>query len=398
MNISNLHCKLRKHSIGILTATALLIASLFTAHADNPSTGTTSQGQQLNIQIDESVRDTVSTPGQAFTVNGNTSIGTLTDQANVLYVVDVSGSTNRPIQQDCDDSGTVDDNDNSNGQGPTGDTLDCEISGVLALNNSLASTTGIAAGVIAFGSSAAVADVSPANGEQVFTSVASDQDTNGQLDIDEVARSLTQGRINQFSAQRVGTNTSFDRAIEAINKAFIAAGGGTNIAFFLSDGKNRISTSDTSPLAAAKAAGTIINTYSVGTTSSGCEDGADLRTIADETGGACLLVEDPTRLQAVLAGTAPAGIERVEVTAGVSGVISTTLLPTGNWSANIPVGVVQFPLTITATVYADDGTAVTADIIIDPPAPTSLELSEEPFQGAERQGILPHKIFVPILR
>ena len=374
------------------------------ALADNPGTGQTTEGQTLNILIDESVRDVITEPGQAFTLNGTTGIGALAGQANVLYAVDVSSSTSGPRGQDCDGNGVVDADDNFNGDSTDGDTLDCEISGVLALNESLAANTSVSAGLVLFGSRAAIADVDPSDGDQNFISPLNvDHNGNSVADMAEVTRSLSRGSASLFTIRGVGTSTSFDNAIQSINQAFASANPGTNIAFFLSDGESRVNTRDNGPLVEARAAGTIINTYSIGSGATGCAEGQSLRTIADETGGTCIEVADPTQLRVVLPGTPPADIERVDVVAGASGVLPASLDALGKWSVDVPEGVYLFPLMITATVYATDGTAVIADILIDPPGATSLETTDEPRSQVDSpspadQEALSEKIFIPLLR
>ena len=137
--------------LGVVTATGLLAGFVGPAGADvspssvNPA-GTTipSTGQSLDIGITGPIDGSTVAAGDPVNVTGQVGIGGLVTSANVLYVVDVSGSTGFTDGQDCDGSGTAGDaGDDFNGDGTVGDTLDCEISGVLALNSSLAALTGV---------------------------------------------------------------------------------------------------------------------------------------------------------------------------------------------------------------------------------------------------------------
>src|SRR5262245_7521002 len=102
-----------------------------------------------------------SVPAGTVEFRGRVSSGAAAPVATVLYVVDVSGSTASPTGNDCNGDGKPTEDD-FNADGQAGDTLDCEISAVVALNGSLRAVPGssqhIRVGLIPFGSSAAVAD------------------------------------------------------------------------------------------------------------------------------------------------------------------------------------------------------------------------------------------------
>lgn len=351
--------------------------------ADSIGEGTTTTGQTLRIQIDEPVLGQDFVPGTPITLTGRAVIGTLNAPATLAYVVDVSGSTGSPINQDCNGDGEVNSSDDSNTDNRIGDTLDCEISGVLALNRSLQAGTVISAGVVIFGSSASVADVSPAEGTQNTTLVAADVNSNSTLDLEEVVRSLDQGRIALFSPQTVGSSTDFNDALTSVNQLFGSTVTQQRIAFFLSDGDANVRTNDDSPLATVTSNGITVNTYSVGGNATGCGENRSLRIIADRTGGMCTEVPDPSQLSAVLPGTRPAGIDRVELTVNNGNAISASLDALGNWSAVI-TACESGTDRIEAIVVATDGTEVTADISLC--APTAIDPAEEPQR---------HEIFLP---
>ena len=86
--------------------------------------------------------------------------------------------------------------------------------------------------------------------------------------------------------------------------------------------------------------------------------------MADTTGGTCREVADPSTLSATLGGVTPAGITRVEVSVNGGTPVVATLDALGNYTANVP-GVTSAASTIVATVIANDGTRVSADIVVN---------------------------------
>lgn len=362
--------------VSVLVTTLILIPAI--AFAVNPnSTTIPSTGQSLDIEI-TSPSDGATVPaGDSVTVEGLVGIGGLSANANVLYVTDVSGSTEFNSGLDCDGSGDST-GDDFNNDGLAGSTLDCEISGVLALNDSLSALTGVDGGVVPFGSSAAIADVDPATGQQNFTTPLDvDNNANGIPDLEEVLRSLDVGVVDLFSVFSVGGGTSFNAALSSMSTAFAGQPAGeNNVAFFLSDGVGSLSTGAGTALQEAVDAGTIVNTYAVGSSvTTQCNLGQQLRTIADATGGTCTVVANPADLAAALGGTAPAGIDRVEVSIDGGTPITASLNALGNFSVTIPGSAITGPShMIAATVFAtdSDGTSVTADITIHVPQPEAV--------------------------
>ncbi len=339
--------------------------------AGNPAGGTTNNGQTLSIIIDTPPdgEKVLVPPGHLNSITGRAVIGNLSTTTNILYVVDLSGSTSSPSGQDCDGNGVAGDvGDNLNGDTTVGDTLDCEISGLIALNNSLANIA-LDVGFTPFGSGAAIADVDPTAGQQNFTSpVKADKNSNGWPDIEEVARSFDQGRVNVFTPKYVGGGTDFDDALISMNSAFSSQPPGErNVAFFLTDGAGAVTSGSGSPLDEAANAGTLINTFAIGSRTSGaCTTGQHLAIIADTTAGSCTEVSDPSQLQAALGGITPADIDRVELLLNNGRPMSTTLDALGNWSViTSPLtGIKVGPNVISATVYATDATSVTAATVL----------------------------------
>lgn len=341
-------------------AVGLVLASVLpgVVIAANPATSTTSNGQDLNIEILAPLEGATVQEG-ALTVTGRAAIGTFQADVAVSYVIDISGSTSSPSGQDCNGDGASNAGDNFDASGAFGTTLDCEISGVLALNQSLATASGIEASLIAFDSVGIITDLDPvAAGVQAFTTPTTDADNNGTADIEQAARQY---------APRGGTN--FNVALAAMNQAFATRPAGeTHVAFFLSDGAGSLSTAADSPLAMAAAAGTVVNTYSVGSGATGCGTNAGLRRIADATGGTCTEVVDPSSLMGVLTGVQPAGISGVEVFVDNANPVLATLQLNGDFTAQTSVAGTG-PHTVQATVTASDLTTATAEIGIVVGAP-----------------------------
>jgi len=355
----------------------LAVVAAPAALAVNPATGTLANGDPIEIVIDRPADGSVVPLRQDLLVRGRTNIPEVPQSsfANVLYVVDVSGSTGSPLGQDCDGSGVGGDaGDDFNGDGSIGDTLDCEISGVVALNDSLSDRPEFDGGMIVFGSAATIADVSPLAGDQAFTTPL-DVDLDGNLtaDLEDVARSLDQGRVSLFRLDtRPGTGTNFDAALTATRDAFATQPAAeVDVVYFLSDGVGTLTSSGLAILDAFAAAGSRVFTYSVGTGGAGCAAGSALLTIAQRSGGTCTPVTDPSDLAASLVGTAPPGIAEVEVQADGGTPIPASLDALGNWEALIPAAqVFGQQVLIEATVIADDGagTRVTADVTVFPEA------------------------------
>ena len=342
---------------------ALLTSSAPPGQAANPGTATTSTGQTLNVLIDAPVNG-AGVQIAPLPVAGVAGLGTLGTGAGATaaYAVDNSGSTSSPSGLDCNGDGTANAGDNFNGDSRNGDVLDCEIAGVVALHGSIAST-GAAVGLVAFGSSAAKADVSPAPGEQLAVRASDDANQNGVRDVEEAARTITNSGIGQFTAKSSGGGTDFNAALTEVESLF--SGGG--VAFFLSDGQSSVATGPGSPLENAKAKGIKVNTYSIGSGAAGCATGSTLRTIADTTGGTCTEAADPSKLAGTLAGAprpALAGIDRVELT--LRGQTIPASFASGAFTGTFPATALQGgPNVVQATAIATDGTRATADVTVN---------------------------------
>jgi hypothetical protein len=351
---------------------ALLLASVPAAAGPGPNVTTIPiTGQDFSVVLTAPAEGFTAIEGETITVEGQATIGDVAGVAtNIMYVVDVSGSTQSPFGQDCNGDGVVSPLDNFNGDARVGDVLDCEIAGVLALNESLSAAVMVDGGLVALGQYGLAADVDPAPGHQYFTApLTADHDGNLVPDLEQVARSLRQGVVGSFRPLNPGTWTNYDAALSAMQGAFSTQPAGeNNVTFFLSDGQptttggvQAFTTGAGSPLQLAADAGTVIHTFSVGTSGTGCGVGAALRIVADTTGGTCTAVSNPADLSSALPGLTPALLDRVEVDGAVVAVDAL-----GNFTADVTCDVVG-PKLVTATAFASDpdGTVISADVLGD---------------------------------
>lgn len=297
--------------------------------------------------------------GTRFSVEGSFSASP-TDGVNAVYVTDVSGSTASPTGQDCNGDGRADALDNFNNAGATGDTLDCEISGVIALNASIRNASRVQVALIPFGSSASAANLGGAGVEKVFIPPAEDvdNDRSGTADVVQAAGSMTQGQIALFSPRSVSTGTNFDAAITEPLRVKGLAPFSRTVAFFLSDGESSVSSSTLSSLTAS---GIEVSTYAIGA-GTGCQTNGPLDQIAKATSRTCTTVTNPASLQGVLGGGQPSDLDRIEVsTGGTTQRASVDAL--GNWTAEF-TNIAPGSKSITATAFLRDGTQKSAVVVV----------------------------------
>lgn len=368
---------------GLATLTLILIGAMAgTAFAANPASGTTTTNQELEVEItldpDPGAAHWLGEPLEAD------AIATLGegDFANVVYVLDLSGSMENsgfnPFQ-DINPPPGIGPEDDCNGDGVLGSALDSACFGLIALNQSLGSGPNIDIGMVGFGAGAKTADMSPAAGAQTFASPPDvDSDSAGGPDVEQVIRSADTdflagsagiGLFTPDITAGFATGTDYDAALTAMNTAFGSQPATEiNRAIFISDGvASQFTTGAGSPLDGV-ATGTIVDTYAIGTIAPGsCAPGEPLRVIADTTGGTCTEVADPSTLTTVLpaALTNIASLElRVNgaLVASTSGAepISMQLL-----DVDITTDLVPGANLIEATATAADGTVVTADVTVE---------------------------------
>lgn len=165
------------------------------------------------------------------------------DQPDVVFVIDISGSTTSPF------IGTQAVGD-LNGDGLSNTVLDAEIAGFIALNQSMI-TAGFGVvgtvSIIAFETSALSLDLDPVTaGIQIATNPLADRDGNGVRDVDQALRQLT----------ALGT-TSYEAALAQALSVFTTLGtpAAQSNLIFLSDGAPNISGAHADEVAALRAAG-----------------------------------------------------------------------------------------------------------------------------------------------
>lgn len=326
------------------------------AYAVNPNSGQTSTGQTLNIEITSPTSSDDVDINEALAVEGLVNIGAVpsTGLSNVTFVIDVSGSTDDSTDNDCNNDGQVDDGDNfTPADSAVGTILDCEIGAVMALNDSLGSDPSVSTSVILFGANAATAQdfVSPPD---------ADTDGNGIADIDDTLVQVDQGG----GIVDVSFTTDFNNALEELIRLMeTRPADQQRVAYFLTDGADFSSVTTTAT--AASDAGIRVETFSVGNGAEPCA-GSTLADIANITGGTCTDVQDIDTLTAVIGNTGgvpPTGIANVtlSINGGVASDVAVDNL--GNWQGTIEASeLASGANTLEATAFADDGTAVIADL------------------------------------
>jgi len=290
----------------------------------------------------------------------------------VLYAVDATDSTALPAGSDCDGDGAVTPADDLNGDGSTGDTLDCEISAVRALDGQLAATAGggLQVGLLAFANLAVAADLSPEG-----TTFVPPGFTGGDAAprVVTAAASVTRNQIGRFNVKDLGGSgegTAFDNAVQASLATLGQAPPGPKWVMLLSDGAAPLADSTVASLqAAARDSGVRLRSFAIGGAAS-CSPGGGLAKMAAATGETCVDVANPASLAASLQGSQPESITGVTVTVGgVS--FAADVNPVGGWRAALRLGKGSYTATVTATLSS--GARVSAQrafSVADAPAGT----------------------------
>jgi len=359
--------------IEIIICSVSIAAFACAGLAQNPATGGTTTGQGLQVEITPPAVVPADICDEVLVDATATLTAASPTPVNFLYVSDLSGSMEMspfvPGIGDC------------NGDGVPNTKLDALCFGLHALNQSLLNPAHIEVGLVGFAEFAALADMQPLAGQQNFTGppqVDASGSVAGVPDIEEVITSMDTspfptppgGTIRQFTLRPgLGYSTNYTLGLRRMNDAFdLQPAGEINVAFFLSDGQPTVGGSFAGELARASAAGTTINTFAIGTGAGGCNPGEPLGQIAAVTGGSCTVVVDPALLAAVLPVAATTRIDSLTVTVGGVPVATTTgsepiamSLAGIDIAPNLMVG----SNVVEATAHAEDGTSVTAQILLD---------------------------------
>jgi hypothetical protein len=263
------------------------------------------------------------TPPDGATVNGpdvpatgTAAVGEGVPVPNtaLVYVLDVSGSTDQAAGCGGD----------QNGDGSADFILDCEIAAAKATNQAaIAAGTILDVGGVAFGSSAVTGDVGPAVGDQSLTGPGTDANTAGGPDVEEVLSSAFSdvlggnGGFAQFTLKNAGQLTNFEAAVISATALASSSSAGTKLVVFLSDGFASAGGPVADDVMAAAAAGVRFETFAVGSGAScsntGTSGQGSLDDIATGTGGTCTPVTDLSQLPDVVPGVIASQLTEVAI-------------------------------------------------------------------------------------
>ena len=262
-------------------------------------------------------------------------------------------STRTPTGLDCDGDGTagqgaarVQGQDNANGDHYVGNTLDCEISGVTALNSTLANSSGDSkVSLEKFNSTAEAVDLDGS-------------DTNGSTQLFAApgegagAKPLVVAAADKLKTINT-RGTTFDSPVTTALQTLKSAPAGPKYVMFLTDGKGKAAPAT---LNALKASGVKLRSFAIGN-DGGCRTAGDLAKLAEVTGDSCFSVSDPASLSATLADNAPPAISSVQVSVGAKTFAANVDL-TGGWSTTVRLANGTYTARATATL--SDGTTYSA--------------------------------------
>lgn len=269
-------------------------------------------------------------------LTGNVGAGA-NGMTSVLYVIDASDSTRTPEGADCSGNGAVGAEDDFNRDGRVGDILDCEISGVLALNGSLPAA-GVQVGLVGLAATAAAADLDPVGTASFVPPAFTGGDPVPR--IETVARSVVSRRIGLYDPRDLGIGTNFNAAVQVALSVLATAPAGPRWIMFLSDGEADI---DDAVLGELHESGVRLRSFGIGPHAP-CERSASLYKLATSTGETCQVVANPAALAAALTGSQPEAVNGVTVTIdGVS--VAANIDALGGWSASFTLGAGSYTAT-----------------------------------------------------
>jgi hypothetical protein len=272
----------------------------------------------------------------------------------VLYALDRSQSTDQPVGNDCDGNGVADPGDNLNGDTAVGETLDCEIAGVIALDNSLAGSPGsLQVSLERFSTTAEAINLGTSATPVLFTHP-------GDPAIATNSKALRRGNTTDNP-----TGTNFDPAVTTAINTLAGAPAGPRYILLLSDGKGPVSQST---IDAAHAAGVHVRTFAIGgEAGTSCNTGKSLARLAAATGETCSVVTSPAALGTTLTGSQPAGISSVQL--AIAGkIFPATLDLSGGWKVPLSLGAGSYTATATATLSNGASVATTRALTVAPSA------------------------------
>ena len=180
---------------------------------------------------------TIPLTGQASTTAGT---------ANLIFIVDVSTSTQAIDGLDANFDGVVDANDDINNDGRVGDILDAELSSVIqTINLASQQASDLQVSILLFAGDAALLDLGPALQNQAFVDPAADDNLNGIADFEEALTGVFSESLifasnigaRQFRSLIIGDGTNFQTPLVELESLLQRAQDvdQTNV-YFLTDG------------------------------------------------------------------------------------------------------------------------------------------------------------------
>jgi hypothetical protein len=324
------------------TAAALVLAvATTTLGAAAISTGPAAAAAAAAVTIDAPVAP------RAGTVDLTGRVGVAPGEVTtVLYVYDATSSTAAPTGLDCSGDGALGPEDDLNQDQSVGDVLDCEIAGVGALNRSLATSSGVQVGMVAFANQAAVADLDPVGSATFVPPGFTGGDARPR--IETAARSVVRDRIGLYDPRDLGgsgAGTAFNSAISVALSTLGTAPAGPKWIMFLSDGQAAI---DDALLEQLAQSGVHLRSFDIGADAT-CTSTGSLYKMAAATGERCQTATQPASLAAGLTGSLPDALNGVSVTiGGVS--VAAIVDAVGGWRASFGLGAGTYTATVRAVL------------------------------------------------
>lgn len=341
-------------------AAALTLSSGAALATDGNLPGGTSISVDITAPPDNALK--ASPPGRVD-LQGTAAVGTGVPVPSTLivYVLDVSGSTDPS-------SAGVGCGGDQNGDGSSDTILDCEIAAAKALN-AVAVTTGTVGrvGVAVFATSGAATDVGPAGGDQLFTGPATDANSAGGRDVEEVMSSAfsqdgVNGGVTLFTAKSVGFLTNFAAGLTAATDIINASDTNpatpaitTRMIIFMSDG---LATTGSGLGGVTVPAGVVIKAFAIGSGSSCSDPGnslGDLNGVAAKgaAGSDCTPVPTIADLPNVVPGIVASKLSSLDLSVDGGAPIDLR----GEAVPVIPAGGLTGPVSVTYTHTVGPGLA-----------------------------------------
>ena len=295
---------------------------------------------------------------------------------SVLYVIDASGSTAAWRGSDCSGNGLDGPEDDFNGDALIGDILDCEISGVLALNKSLPAS-GVQVGLVGLAGEAAAADLDPA-GSAAFVARLhrrrpSPAHRERRQERPEVShRPLRPSRLRQGHELQRGDQGRPRDARERARRTQV-----DDVPLRRRGARLRCSSRK------LHQSGVRLRSFGIGASAT-CDRSASLYKLATATGESCEVVPNPASLAAALTGSQPEAVNGVTVTINdVS--VAADLDALGGWRTNFTLGAGTYTATARGILASGVTVSTQRTFSVAPsaggPPPGSVSVGEGAFKA-----------------